>query len=73
MKFKRKKERRQRLQAIDMPNDNYLYSLLLKKYFIEKNKYRLKEIINKKKDKKISNVATCKIRINESLLIKGIF
>ena len=44
-------------------------SQLLKKYFIENNKSKLKTLINKKNNK----ISTCKIKINESLLIKGIF
>ena len=44
-------------------------SQLLKKYFIENNKVNLKTSINKKNNTK----TTCKIKINESLLIEGIF
>jgi len=44
-------------------------SQLLKKYFIENNKSKLKTSINKKNN----TVTTCKIKINESLLIGGIF
>jgi hypothetical protein len=44
-------------------------SQLLKKYFIEKNKPKLKTSINKKNN----TISTCKIKINESLLINGIF
>ena len=48
---------------------------ILKKYFIENNKSKLNTIINKKikKIKKNISVATCKVKINESLLIEGIF
>ena len=44
-------------------------SQLLKKYFIENNKVKLKKSINKKNN----TITTCKIKINESLLIEGIF
>ena len=44
-------------------------SQLLKKYFITKNKAKLKTSINKKNN----TISTCKIKINESLLINGIF
>ena len=44
-------------------------SQLLKKYFIENNKIKLKITINKKNN----TITTCKIKINESLLIEGIF
>lgn len=44
-------------------------SKLLKKYFIENNKVKLKTSINKKNN----TISKCKIKINESLLIKGIF
>lgn len=44
-------------------------SQLLKKYFIENNKVKLKTSINKKNN----TITTCKIKINESLLIEGIF
>ena len=44
-------------------------SQLLKKYFIRKNKAKLKTSINKKNN----TITTCKIKINESLLINGIF
>jgi len=48
---------------------------ILKKYFIENNKSKLNTTINKKikKIKKNISVATCKVKINESLLIEGIF
>jgi hypothetical protein len=44
-------------------------SQILKKYFIENNKNKFKTSINKKNN----TITTCKIKINESLLIEGIF